>query len=402
MNKRIFLSPPHMSGAESDLVREAFASNYIAPVGPMVEAFERSFSRTVGIPHVLAVASGTAALHLALQALGIGPGDKVIAPSLTFIGGVSPIVYVGATPIFIDSHPGSWTLSPDLLEEELEFRNRKGSLPRAVISTDIYGQCADMDRILKTCQRYGLPLMSDSAEALGARYRERSAGCGAKAAVYSFNGNKIITTSGGGMVASGDPVIIQRARYLSQQARERVPHYEHTQIGYNYRLSNVLAAIGLGQLGVLEDRVQKRRSIFEYYQGTLQDLPGLSFMPEAPYGRSNRWLTVILISPEEFGADRETVRLALEERNIESRPVWKPMHLQPVFHGCAVRGGNVCEDLFNRGLCLPSGSAMTVDDLERVAGAIRGVAGGQASKNAPNRPAKSSRSIGPLQLDPKA
>lgn len=407
--RRIFLSPPHMSGEEVRFVTEAFESNYIAPMGPMVDAFEQEFAEKVGIPHAVAVASGTAAMHLALRVLGVGPENEVVASALTFIGSVSPIVFQGATPVFIDSDRTTWTMDPDLLAEELEACQKRGQLPKAVIPTDLYGQCADLDRILKICEPYGVPVVVDAAEALGATYKGRSAGSGGRAAVFSFNGNKIITTSGGGMLVSDDEELIEQARFLSQQARDPAPHYEHSWIGYNYRMSNILAAIGRGQLRVLDERVETKRKIFAYYQEALGDIPGIEFVPEAPYGRSNRWLTVVLITPEEFGADREEVRLALEEQNIEARPIWKSMHLQPVFqiahraegpsgiqtentfHGvniaqsestdyaesrkqrykARVVGGEVAEHLFNRGLCLPSGTQMTEEDLNRVIEVIR-------------------------------
>ncbi len=431
--KRIFLSPPHMCGEELRLIYEAFQSNYIAPVGPMVDAFEQEFSEKVGISHAVAVSSGTGAMHLALRVLGVGQADEVIASTLTFIGSVTPIVFQGATPLFIDSDRTSWNMDPDLLEEELDACQERGHLPKAVVPTDLYGQCADLDRILEICEPYGVPVVVDAAEAMGAKCQLKAeslklkaessklkaqglrlkaegsrlkevnvhAGKGATAAIFSFNGNKIITTSGGGMLASDDEALIEQARFLSQQARDPGSHYEHSEIGYNYRMSNVLAAIGRGQLRVLDDRVEAKRRIFDYYQQVLGDMPGIEFMPEAPYGRSNRWLTVVLITPEEFGADRETVLLALEADNIEARPVWKPMHMQPVFQvegskeqgarsreqgagskeqgarskasTCGVRvvGGEVAEDLFNRGLCLPSGTAMTEADLERVIEVIR-------------------------------
>ena len=364
--KRIYLSPPHMGGQEQQFLAETFASNYIAPLGPQVDAFEREFCEKVGIPHAVALNSGTAALHLALRALDVGPGDEVIAPSLTFIGGVTPILFQGAKPAFIDSDRVSWNMDPNLLQEELVQRSTTNRLPKVVIVADIYGQCADYDAINSICAGYGIPVIADSAEALGATYKGRSAGAGARAAIYSFNGNKIITTSGGGMLASEDKALIEQARFLSQQARDPAPHYEHTQIGYNYRLSNVLAAIGRGQLRVLEERVRKKRWIYDRYWAALSGLPGIEFMPEAQYGKATRWLTVILIDPEAFGVDHEAVRMALEEQNVESRPVWKPMHLQPVFKGMPVRGGGVCEDFFQRGLCLPSGTAMTDEDQDRV------------------------------------
>ena len=368
---RIYLSPPHMSGLEMEFVKEAFASNYIAPLGPQVDAFEREFAEKVNTAHAVAVSCGTAAMHLALRIVGVGPGDKVIASTLTFIGSVTPITFQGAIPVFIDSDRSSWNMDPGLLQEELEAYPKHDSLPKAVVPTDLYGQCADLDRILEICSSYGIPVIADAAEALGARYKGRSAGVGAKAAIFSFNGNKIITTSNGGMLASDDEAFIEQARFLSQQARDPAPHYEHSEIGYNYRMSNILAAIGRGQLKVLDERVEKKRQIFSYYQESLGDLPGIEFMPEAPYGQSNRWLTLILVAPDEFGSDREEVRLALEAENIEARPVWKPMHLQPVFKGCRLRGGAVSEDIFRRGLCLPSGTQMTKEDQERVAKIVR-------------------------------
>jgi len=375
-------------------VRNAFESNFVAPLGPMVDAFEEEFAEAVGIQHTLAVSSGTAAMHLALRTLGIGPGDEVFASTLTFIGSVTPVLFQGATPVFVDADPHTWNMDPALLEEELEACKQRGKLPSAVIPTDLYGQCADYDRILELCAPHGIPVILDAAEALGATYKRRMAGAGAKAAVYSFNGNKILTTSGGGMLASEDEALIEEARILSQQAREPFSHYEHTRIGYNYRMSNILAAIGRGQLRVLPDRVERKREIFAFYREALGDLPGIEFMPEADYGRSNRWLSVVLIRPEDFGADRETVRLALEAENIESRPVWKPMHLQPVFRGkepahtasgphfARVVGGAAAEALFDRGLCLPSGTAMTDADLERVVSIIRKCANQKSLKTA--------------------
>ncbi len=372
---RIYLSPPHMSGCEQRLVEEVFASNWIAPVGPQVDAFEREFAAAVGAPHAVALSSGTAALHLALRLLGVGPGDEVLVSTLTFAASVYPILYLGAQPAFIDSERISWNMDPVLLAETLEARARAGRLPRAVVLVHLYGQSADIDPILAACARYGIPLVEDAAEALGATYRGRAPGTFGQAGIYSFNGNKIITTSNGGMLVSPDEGLIAHARKLATQAREPAPHYEHTEVGYNYRLSNVLAAIGRGQLRVLAERVEARRRNFDAYVQALGDLPGVSFMPEAPWGRATRWLTCILIDPTQFGMDRETLRLALEHENIEARPVWKPMHLQPVFAGYPSVGGAVAEDLFARGLCLPSGSSLTEADLRRVVSAIRKAAG---------------------------
>lgn len=368
---RLFLSPPHTSTSELRFVRDAFESNYIAPLGPMVDAFEIEFLERAGFGYAVAVSSGTAAMHLALRCLGVGHGDVVLASSMTFIGSVSPIVYQGATPVFIDSDRASWNMDAILLEEEIRSCEREGRLPKAVVPTDIYGQCCDIDKIMSVCAPYGIPVIVDAAEALGATYKGRSAGKGARAAIFSFNGNKILTTSGGGMLVADDPGLIEHARFLSQQARDPAPHYEHSEIGYNYRMSNILAAIGRGQLQVLDQRIEAKRRIFEYYRRALSDLPGITFMPEAPYGQCTRWLTVMLVDPKEFGADHETVRLALEAENIESRPVWKPMHLQPVFKDCRMRGGSVSEDFFNRGLCLPSGTQMSKEDQARVVEVIR-------------------------------
>ena len=372
--KRIFLSPPHMSGEEIKFVQEAFASNYIAPAGPQIDAFEREFCKITGMPYAVAVSSGTAAIHLALHILGTGRNDIVIASALTFIGSVSPAVFLGAAPVFIDSDPLSWNMDTGLLADELESLSKQGTLPKAVIPTDLYGQCVDIDRILKVCEPYGVPVVIDSAESLGATYKGKGAGTGAKASVYSFNGNKIITTSGGGMLASDDKKLVEQARFLSQQAKDNAPHYEHSQIGYNYRMSNVLAAIGRGQLSILEKRIEKKRWILNRYKEMLEDISGIDFKPEMDYGRSNCWLTVILITPDKFGADSEKIRITLEKENIESRPVWKPMHMQPVFKGCKIRGGKVSEDLFQRGLCLPSGTQMTEKDIGRIAEIIKSCA----------------------------
>lgn len=371
MKPRIYLSPPHMSDHEEALVGEAFRSNWIAPLGPMVDAFEKEMCDYVGVGHAVALSSGTAALHLALICLGAGVGDEVACSDLTFSASANAIAYVGATPVFIDCDRTTWNMNPDFLEEELEEQRRHGRMPKAVIAVDLYGQCADYERIEQICRIYGVPLIEDAAEALGATCNQRKAGCFGAGAVFSFNGNKIITTAGGGMLVSDDAELIQRSRFLATQARDPAPHYQHSTIGYNYRMSNILAAIGRGQLKVIEERIEARRRNFNYYRNAIGVLPGIEFMPEAPYGRSIRWLTCIMIEPSEFGASREDIRLALEAENIESRPLWKPMHMQPVFKNCRVKGGAVGEDCFARGLCLPSGSQMTEDDLSRVVTAIR-------------------------------
>jgi len=366
VQSRIFISPPHMGGNERDYVIEAFGSNYVAPLGPMVDAFEHAFADAVGIPHCLALTSGTAAIHLAMLGVGVGPGDTVMASSLTFIGSVAPILYQGATPIFIDADPAHWTMDVGLLAQALADAKKKGTLPKAVIPTDLYGQSCDAAEIKKLCDDYGVALVIDSAEAVGATYHGQHAGYFAKAAAFSFNGNKIITTSGGGMLASHDKSFIDHARFLSQQARDPAPHYEHSTYGYNYRMSNIVAAVGRGQLEVLGERVTRRREIFSYYLEHLSKLPGIGFMPEAPYGRGNRWLTTITVDAEKFGADREAIRRALENENIESRPIWKPMHMQPVFKDAVTLGGSVSERLFHDGLCLPSGTQLTEAELLRI------------------------------------
>ncbi len=371
-SSRLYLSPPHMSGRELGLIQEAFATNWIAPLGPHVDAFEQEFCTCTGARHAAAVSSGTAALHLALILSDVGPGDEVLVSTLTFSASVNPILYQGARPVFVDSEALSWNADPDLFVDALETRARRGRLPKAAVLVHLYGQSAQVAPIQAACERYGVHLIEDAAEALGATYQGRAPGTFGRFGIYSFNGNKIITTSGGGMLVSDDAGLIQHARKLATQARELAPHYEHTEVGYNYRMSNVLAAIGRGQLAVLEERVLARRRNFECYRQALADLPGIGFMPEAPWGRHTRWLTVITIDAERFGADRETVRLALEAENIEARPVWKPMHLQPVFAGYEHLGGAVAEQLFRDGLCLPSGSSLTAADLQRVVNVIVG------------------------------
>lgn len=368
---RIYLSPPHMSGLEWQFLQEAFESGWIAPLGPQVDAFEQEFAAKVGAKHALALSAGTAAIHLALIHLGVGPGDEVVVSTLTFAASANPVVYQRARPVFIDSERVSWNMDPQLLEEALETKARQGKLPKAVVVVHLYGQPAQMESIMQVCQRYDVPVVEDAAEALGALYKGKSPGTIGKAGIFSFNGNKIITTSGGGMLVSDDANLIAHARKLATQAREPAPYYQHTEIGYNYRMSNLLAAVGRGQLRVLDKRVQRKREIFALYHRLLADVPGLAFMPEAPWGRHNRWLTVLTIEPEAFGASAEEVRLALEAKNIESRPVWKPMHLQPVYEGCEIIGGAVAEDLFAKGLCLPSGTQMTDEDVRYVASVIR-------------------------------
>lgn len=369
--ERVYLSPPHLGDIEWTLVQDALASGWIAPVGPHVENFEKEFAEVVGVPHTVALSSGTAAIHLALRLVGVQSGDEVLCSTLTFSASANPIVYEGGRPFFIDSERSTWNMDPDLLWEELRIRARRGKLPRAVVVVDLYGQSADYDRILGACREYDVPVIEDAAEALGATYKGRSVGQFGKLGAFSFNGNKIITTSGGGMLVSYDNRLIERARFLAGQARDEAPHYEHSTIGYNYQMSNVLAAIGSGQLGLLKKRIEARRDNFDCYLQGLGGLPGIEFMPEALYGRSTRWLTCLTIDPAHFGATRDDVREALARENIEVRPVWKPLHLQPVFSGCGIKGGTVARELFERGLCLPSGSNLGDDERRRVIDLIR-------------------------------
>jgi dTDP-4-amino-4,6-dideoxygalactose transaminase len=373
LTERLYLSPPCLTGEELALVQEAIESGWVAPLGPQVDAFEREFAEAVGAPYALALSSGTAALHLALIEAGVQAGDEVAVSTLTFAASAFPILYLGARPVFIDSEYQSWNMDPNLLAEWLQGRERRGSLPKAVVLVHLYGQSASIQPVLELCQRYGIALVEDAAEALGATYYGKAPGTFGLAGIFSFNGNKIITTSGGGMLVSHDERLIAHARKLATQAREPFPYYEHAEVGYNYRMSNLLAAVGRAQLRTLEQRVQKRRWIFDQYRLRLQNLPGIQFMPEAPWGQCSRWLSVILIDSNEFGATPETVRLALEAENIEARPVWKPLHSQPVFVGYEVVGGAVAEDLFRRGLCLPSGANMTEADIERVVEVVQRV-----------------------------
>ena len=369
--QRIFLSSPHMSGLEQQYIQEAFDENWVAPLGPNVDGFEQEFAAVVGAPHAAALSSGTAAIHLALILSGVGRDDEVLVSTLTFSASVNPIVYQGARPLFIDSDRISWNIDPVLVAETVESRVRQGRPPKAVMPVHLYGQSADLDPILEVCGHHGIPVIEDAAEALGATYKGRAPGTLGRAGIFSFNGNKIITTSGGGMLVSDDADFIAHARKLATQARDPAPHYQHSEIGYNYRMSNVLAGIGRGQLQVLENRVLARRRNFDYYQQHLGDLPGIALMPEAPWGRHTRWLTVITVDESQFGVDRDAIRLALEDKNIESRPLWKPMHLQPVFKDYEIVGGAVSEALFKDGLCLPSGSSLTGQDLEQVVSVIR-------------------------------
>mgnify|MGYP000072152169 CR=1 FL=1 len=371
VKSRIFLSPPHMGAVELAFIEEAFRTNFIAPVGPHVDAFEREFAAKFGFKHAAAVSSGTAAIHLSLRLLGVQPGDEIVCSTFTFAASANPIIYEQARPVFIDSDEATWNMDPVLLEEWLAGRAKTGRLPRAVIAVDLYGQCANLERIAAACKRYDVALIEDAAEALGATFAGKAAGSFGRTGIFSFNGNKIITTSGGGMLVSDDAALIAKAKFLATQAKDPGQHYQHSQLGFNYRMSNVLAGIGRAQLQVLGERVDSRRRIFARYHEGLHDLPGLKFMPEAPLSRSNRWLTCLTIDPAIAGLDSEKVRHALEVENIEARLVWKPLHLQPVFAGCENIGGPVSEKLFAQGLCLPSGSSMTEEDCLRVVDVVR-------------------------------
>jgi pyridoxal phosphate-dependent aminotransferase EpsN len=375
MNSRIYLSPPSVLGDEEAAIVAALRSNWIAPLGPEVDGLEADLAERVGVDHALALSSGTAAIHLALLAMGVSADDVVIVPSFTFIGSVNPAVYIGAEPWFVDSEPDSWNLDPDLVREALEAAHSEGRRVGAVIPVDLLGQCADYAPLEAVCSEFDVPIFEDAAESLGATYRGRAAGSYGQAAALSFNGNKIITTSGGGALVSDDEDLMERCRHLSTQAREPVLHYEHRDIGYNYRMSNLLAALGRAQLATLDDRVAARRALFDAYVEQLGDIKGLEFMPEAGFGTSNRWLTALTVDPDRFGTTNLDIIEALGADNIEARPVWKPMHLQPVFAGSRMFGGAVCEGLFANGLCLPSGTQMTPDDVSRVVGIVDRVAG---------------------------
>lgn len=367
---RILLSTPHLGPDEEALVLEALRSNWIAPLGPMVDAFEQEFASRVGSSHAVALSSGTAALHLALIGAGVGAGDEVLVSTLTFAGSVNPITYLGARPVLVDSEPGSWNIDPDLIATVLATRARVGRLPKAVIPVHLYGQPANMPAIMEICARYGVPVIEDAAESLGATCGSRDPGTFGQSGVFSFNGNKVITTSGGGMLVTEDAALAGLVRKLASQARDPAPHYQHSMIGYNYRLSNLLAALGRGQLRQLDARVATRRAHFAAYADALAGIPGVAFMPEAPWGTHSRWLTTLTLDPGS-GLTPAGVAASLDRAGIESRPVWKPMHLQPVFADCEVIGGDVSARLFRDGLCLPSGSNLSAGDRDRVIEAFR-------------------------------
>ena len=363
--QRLFLSPPHMSGKEQKYIAEAFESNYIAPLGPFVDRFEESTCSYTGSPHALATVSGTAAIHLALRVIGVGEGDIVLASSFTFIGSVAPILYQNATPLFVDSDEKSWNLDPLLLEKAIETAPKK---PKALIVTHLYGQCADVETIASICDEHGIVLIEDAAESLGATFNGKQSGTFGMFGVYSYNGNKILSTSGGGMLVSSNGEYIDRARFYATQAKENMPHYEHLVIGYNYRMSNILAAVGVAQMEVLNERIAACRKIYRWYEEELDGIDEITFMPELPGSRGNRWLTTLIFEK----AEPETIRCALEAENIESRPLWKPMNLQPLFKEAPALTNGVSERLFERGLCLPSGTQMTKEDVQRVCSVIKG------------------------------
>jgi len=381
MTRKIYLCSPHMGGTELKYVKEAFDSNWVAPLGPNVDAFERDLCAATGAKHVAALSSGTAAIHLSLIMLGVGPGDYVIGSSFTFSATVNPIAYLGATPVLVDSEPGTWNMDPELLEQAIRslkvgksdsLKAREGRLPKAIVVAHLYGMPARMREIMAVADKYGIPVVEDAAEALGSEYMGRRVGCNSRFGILSFNGNKIITTSGGGALISDDAALIDRARFLATQARDPAPHYQHSVIGYNYRMSNVVAGVGRGQLEVLDLRIRQHREFNAWYRELLKDVPGVTFQSEpSPDFYSNFWLTCIEINPAEAGTDREKLRLAFEAANIESRPLWKPMHLQPVFAGCPAYVNGTSEALFTNGLCLPSGSNIDDEGRNRIAEVLR-------------------------------
>jgi dTDP-4-amino-4,6-dideoxygalactose transaminase len=370
---RLYLSPPHLGRHELNYVHKAIEDNWVAPAGPNLTGFEADICQAAGVGHCVALSSGTAAIHLGLLLLGVGPGDEVLCPSFTFVATANPILYCGATPVFVDSEADTWNMCPRRLREAIEDRIAQGKKPRALLLVHLYGMAARLPELLALAAEYELPVLEDAAEALGSRFHQQPLGSFGTVGVFSFNGNKILTTSGGGALVTNDAALAQKARFLATQAKDDAPHYQHSEVGYNYRLSNILAGIGRGQMELLDERVKRRREIFAWYQNHLAGLPSLTvaLSPELPGSCSNRWLSTILLNPAETSATPEALRQHLETHNIESRPLWKPLHLQPLFQSVPMYGGEVCADLFARGLCLPSGSAMTDADLQRVAEALR-------------------------------
>lgn len=375
-NKRIYLASPHMGRLEEVFVKEAFDTNWIAPLGANVDGFEKELSEYVGSKTGAALASGTAAIHMALKALGVKKGDKVFCSSLTFAASCNPIIYEGGIPVFIDSEPESHNMSPVALEKAFKAYEEKGEMPKAVIVVNLYGQSADMDKIIEICKKYNVPIIEDAAESLGATYKGKHSGTFGEYGIYSFNGNKIITTSGGGMLVSNNEEGIAKVRFWSTQARDKARHYEHTELGYNYRMSNIVAGIGRGQLRVLEERIAKKKEIFETYKEAFKDIEDIEMMPVCEYGQPNYWLTTITLN-ENSKVKPLDIILALEKENIESRPIWKPMHIQPYYKEYDFYSHNdedevsVSEDIFNRGVCLPSDTKMSDHDMDRVIGIIK-------------------------------
>ncbi|WP_404452334.1 aminotransferase class I/II-fold pyridoxal phosphate-dependent enzyme [Virgibacillus necropolis] len=371
---RIYLSPPHMSGKELHYVKEAFNTNWIAPLGPNVDAFENEIANRVGVKEAVAVSSGTAAIHLALSLLKVKKGDTVFCSTLTFVASANPILYQGADPVFIDSEPDTWNMSPLALRNALQQASLEGKLPKAVVVVNLYGQSSKMDELLLICNYFDVPIIEDAAESLGSTYKGKPSGTFGKFGVYSFNGNKIITTSGGGMLISDDKEAMQRIRFLATQARDPAPHYQHSVIGFNYRMSNLLAGVGIAQLKVLDNRVETRRKIFDRYYNRLADLPGITFMPELADTKTNRWLTTLTINEKEAGISVKRLLEILHAENIEARPVWKPLHLQPLFQKASyyshMEGEHVAEHLFTTGICLPSGSNLAEEDQQRIINCI--------------------------------
>ena len=374
MKEKIWLSSPHMGGTEQQYVKEAFDTNWIAPLGPNVNGFEQDLELFLGDDvHVAALSSGTAGLHLGLVLLGVKAGDEVICQSMTFSATANPITYVGAVPVFVDSEADTWNMSPQLLEAAIKDRIEKGKKPKAVIPVHLYGMPAKMDELIAIAQLYDIPVLEDAAEALGSSIRGKKCGTFGDIGVLSFNGNKIITTSGGGALVSKNATVANDARFLATQARDAAPHYQHSQIGYNYRMSNLCAGVGRGQMEVLAKRIQQRRNVYAQYEQYFGDKKGITLLQEPAGYFSNRWLSTILIDHTVAGVSREELRVALEQENIESRPLWKPMHMQPVFDGCAFYGDGTAERLFADGLCLPSGSSLTDADIARILRAIENV-----------------------------
>lgn len=371
MNERIWLSSPHMSGEEQKYIKLAFDENYIAPVGSNIDGFEKDLGNYLGIPHIAALTSGTSAIHMAMVVMGIKEGDVVLAPTFTFAACINPIFYQKAEPVFIDSDKESWNMNPELLEKSIVDLSKKGKKPKAIMVVHLYGMPAKMKPILEISEKYNIPIIEDAAEALGSEYQGKRCGTLGHISIISFNGNKIITTSGGGALISKNREYIQRAKFLATQAKDPKPYYQHSEIGYNYRMSNVVAGIGRGQLEVIEKRVKLRRANFDYYLNNLGKIDGISFLRQRPGAYSNYWLTTILVdSVKTGGVTNEDIRLALEAENIESRPLWKPMHLQPVFANCDSYIDGTSEELFNKGLCLPSGSNLTEDQKKKVKNTI--------------------------------